>query len=108
MRDQAVYLANTMDQSEPSVFEGLVALTYLVTGGEHLWVARIYSILFWLLGGIALYALARRMTSPLAAIAPLIYYFFLPWSVIFSRIFQPDLPHGDADPMGGLHPVPLG
>ncbi len=90
-RDQAVFLANTMDPREPSVFEGLVAVTYLVTGGEHLWVARIYSILFWLLGGIALYALACRMTSPLAAIAPLIYYFFLPWSVIFSRIFQPDL-----------------
>jgi hypothetical protein len=91
LRDQAIYLANTMDPREPPVFEGLVAATYLVTGGELLWVARIYSILFWLLGGIALYALARRMTSPLAAIAPLIYYFFLPWSVIFSRIFQPDL-----------------
>jgi 4-amino-4-deoxy-L-arabinose transferase-like glycosyltransferase len=91
-RDQAVYLANTMDKNEPSVFEGLVALTYLVTGGEHLWVARIYAIIFWLLGGIALYFLASRMTSPIASIASLIYYFFLPWSVIFARIFQPDLP----------------
>ncbi|MFZ2095276.1 MAG: glycosyltransferase family 39 protein [Anaerolineales bacterium] len=91
LRAQAVYLAKTMDPREPSVFEGLVAVTYLVIGGEHLWVARIYAILFWLLGGIALYLLARRMTSPLAAIAPLIFYFFLPWSVIFSRIFQPDL-----------------
>lgn len=90
-RDQAIFLANTMDRREPSVFEGLVAVTYLVTGGESLWLARVYSILFWLLGGIALFALARRMTSSLAAIAPLIYYFFLPWSVIFSRIFQPDL-----------------
>jgi len=50
LRDQAVYLANTMDPREPSVFEGLVAVTYLITGGEHLWIARIYSILFWLLG----------------------------------------------------------
>jgi hypothetical protein len=91
LRDQAVYLMNTMDIREPSVFEGLVAVTYLLTGGEHLWVARVYSILFWLLGGIALYLLARRMTSPFAALASLIFYFFLPWSVIFSRIFQPDL-----------------
>jgi 4-amino-4-deoxy-L-arabinose transferase-like glycosyltransferase len=90
-RDQAVFLASTMDPREPPVFEGLVAVTYLVTGGEHLWVARIYAILFWLLGGVALYTLASRLTSPLAAIAPLIYYFFLPWSVIFSRIFQPDI-----------------
>jgi 4-amino-4-deoxy-L-arabinose transferase-like glycosyltransferase len=92
VRSQAVYLANTMDQNEPPVFEGLVAVTYLAIGGEQLWVSRIYAILFWLLGGMALYALAKRMTSPLAAIAPLIYYFFIPWSVIFGRIFQPDLP----------------
>jgi hypothetical protein len=90
-RAQAVYLANTMDPREPSVFEGLVALTYLVAGGEHLWIARLYAILFWMSGGLALYLLARRMTSAMAAIAPLIFYFFLPWSVIFSRIFQPDL-----------------
>jgi hypothetical protein len=44
MRDQAVYLANTMDRREPSVFECLVAVTYLVIGGETLWVARVYSI----------------------------------------------------------------
>lgn len=92
VRNQAVYLSNTMDDNEPPVFESLVALTYLVTGGENLWVARIYAIVFWLLGGVALYLLARRMTSPIAAIAPLIYYFFLPWSVIFGRTFLPDLP----------------
>jgi hypothetical protein len=44
MRDQAVYLANTMDRREPSVFEGLVAVTYLVIGGETLWVACVYSV----------------------------------------------------------------
>jgi 4-amino-4-deoxy-L-arabinose transferase-like glycosyltransferase len=91
VRDQAVFLANTMDRREPPVFEGMVAVTYLLTGGERLWIARVWAILFWLLGGIALYALARRMTSAAAALAPIIYYFFLPWSVIFGRIFQPDL-----------------
>jgi hypothetical protein len=91
LRDQAVYLAKTMDQLEPSVFQGLVALTYLVSGGEHLWIARIYAILFWLLGGLALFLLTRRVTSSLAAVISLVFYFFLPWSVIFSRIFQPDL-----------------
>lgn len=91
LRDQAVYLENTMDPREPSVFEGMVALTYLVSGGEYLWIARVYAILFWLLGGVALYLLAKRITSAMAAIAALVFYFFLPWSVIFSRIFQPDL-----------------
>ncbi len=92
LRSQAVYLANTMDKNEPGVFESIVGATYLLTGGEVLWVARIYAILFWLLGGVALYLLASKLTSPAAAIAPLIYYFFLPWSVIFGRIFQPELP----------------
>jgi 4-amino-4-deoxy-L-arabinose transferase-like glycosyltransferase len=90
-RDQAVFLANTMDRREPSVFESLVAVSYLVTGGERLWIARVWAIVFWLLGGVALYLLARRLTSAAAALAPIIYYFFLPWSVIFGRIFQPDL-----------------
>jgi hypothetical protein len=90
-RQQAAYLAGTMDPREPSVFEGLVAVTYLLVGGETLWVARLYAILFWVLGGLALYLLASRLTSTLAAIIPLAYYLFLPWSVIFSRIFQPDL-----------------
>ncbi len=91
VRAKAEYLASTMDQNEPPVFDGLVGLTYLAIGGEVLWVARVYAILFWLLGGVALYFLARRITSPVAAIAPLIYYFFLPWGVIFSRVFEPDL-----------------
>ncbi len=90
-RATAVYLSQVISPREPSVFEGLVALTYLVTGGEHLWIARLYAILFWLLGGIPLYLLARRLTSPVAAIAPLIFYFFIPWSVLFSRTFLPDL-----------------
>ena len=67
LRDQAVYLENTMDPREPSVFEGMVALTYLVSGGEYLWIARVYAILFWLLGGVALYLLAKRITSAMAA-----------------------------------------
>ncbi len=92
LRSQAISVANTMDRNEPAVFESIVGFTYLLAGGEHLWIARVYAILFWLLGGIALYALASRLTSPIASIAPLIYYFFLPWSVIFGRIFQPELP----------------
>jgi Dolichyl-phosphate-mannose-protein mannosyltransferase len=91
VRSQAVYLANTMDLNEPAIYEAIVAVTYLATGGEHLWVARIYAIIFWLLGGVALFLLARKLTSTLAAIAPLIFYFFLPWSVIFSRVFEPDV-----------------
>ncbi len=92
LRAKAENVAATMDENEPPIFDGLVGLTYLAIGGEVLWVGRVYAILIWMLGGLALYLLARRFTSPVAAIATLIYFLFLPWSVIFSRIFQPDLP----------------
>src|SRR5215211_6607256 len=43
-------------QVEPVVFERLVAYTYRFVG-EQLWIARIFSSLFWLLGGMFLFLL---------------------------------------------------
>jgi 4-amino-4-deoxy-L-arabinose transferase-like glycosyltransferase len=52
--------------------------------------ARVWSTLFWLLAGIALFDLARRAVSPWAALLALAYYLVLPFSVQASRSFQPD------------------
>jgi len=71
LREKAISIASTMEAYEPPLLERLVAVTYLITGGEHLWVARLYSIFFWLIGGGALYALARRLTSIPGALASL-------------------------------------
>src|SRR6185295_13229848 len=38
---------------EPPVIEMMTALTYRVTG-EYVWIARIYSSLFWVLAGVFL------------------------------------------------------
>ena len=51
---------------EPPVLETLVSQTYRLTG-EHLWVARIYSSLFWVLGGLALFLLIQEFASTSAA-----------------------------------------
>ena len=75
---------------EPPIFESIVALTYRVIGSDPLWVARIYAILFWLIGGLALFALARVMTSVDGAVIAQAYYLFLPFGIIASRSFQPD------------------
>src|SRR5512134_1350495 len=48
--------------SKPTVFESLVAYTYRFTG-EQVWVPRMYSSLFWLIGGIFLFLLARDFVS---------------------------------------------
>lgn len=74
---------------EPEVVERLVAITYRYTG-EKLWVARIYSSAFWILGGVFLYFLARNMVSGEAALAAVAFYLFLPYGLVASRSFQPD------------------
>jgi 4-amino-4-deoxy-L-arabinose transferase-like glycosyltransferase len=74
---------------EPEFFERLVAWSYRFTG-EQVWVARIYSSLFWVIGGIFLYLLARELVSAAGALASLAFYLFLPYAVIASRSFQPD------------------
>jgi len=86
----ATSLANGIADYEPPIVEHIVAFTYLLAGGEHLWIARLYSILFWAIGGVALFALARRMTTPAGALFALGYYLLLPFAVYASRSFQPE------------------
>ena len=61
-----------------------------VIGSEQLWISRIFSSLFWLIGGMALFSLARKHTSFWAAMVGLAFYLCLPFSIIASRSFQPD------------------
>ena len=75
---------------EPEVIENITVATYRVAGGEYVWIARIYSSLFWVLGGIALYSLTRGMVSSDGGIVALIYYLFVPFGLVASRTFQPD------------------
>ena len=89
-REMAINFGMSTGQFEPPILETLVAYTYLITGGENPWIARIYNSLFWIIGGITLFALSRRMTSPGAALVVLEYYLLLPFGAQASRSFQPD------------------
>jgi 4-amino-4-deoxy-L-arabinose transferase-like glycosyltransferase len=89
MRQKAIELAELEDY-EPPILEQIVGLTYLAVGVEQFWIARIYQALFWLVGGIILFGLARRYTGFWASLLGLAFYLFLPFSVIASRSFQPD------------------
>jgi hypothetical protein len=75
---------------EPIVLETIVANTYRVIGSDPVWVARIYSSLFWIMGGLALYFLTSTMTSPDGGVLAVAYYLFVPFGIIASRSFQPD------------------
>ena len=87
--EAAIRQAKLKADVEPVIFERVVAFTYRFIG-EQLWVARIYSSLFWLIGGIFLFMLVRELISFEGAIVSTAYYLFFPYSIIASRSFQPD------------------
>ena len=88
-RKMAIQQWRTKAEVEPEVFEHLVAFTYRFTG-EQLWVARVYSSLFWLIGGGFLFLLVRELFSVDGAVLSTAYYIFFPYAVAASRSFQPD------------------
>src|SRR5512134_3659057 len=71
--ETAIRFAKLKADVEPVVFERLVAFTYGFTG-EQLWIARVYSSLFWLIGGIFLFLLARDFVSFEGALTSTAYY----------------------------------
>jgi 4-amino-4-deoxy-L-arabinose transferase-like glycosyltransferase len=88
-RKMAVQQWKTKAEVEPEAFERLVAFTYRFTG-EQLWVPRVYSSLFWLIGGVFLFLLVKELVSVDGAVAAAAYYLLFPYAIIASRSFQPD------------------
>jgi hypothetical protein len=74
---------------EPPIMESLVAFTYRVIG-EHIWVGRVYASLFWLVGGIAIWLLAKELSMREGGIIALAYFLFLPFGITASQAFMPD------------------
>lgn len=89
-RQRAIAFWYSTGQYEPSLLEAVVARTYLLVGGEYPWIARIYTSVFWIIGGVALFALGKRSVAWSGALAGLAYYLILPFAVQASRSFQPD------------------
>jgi len=74
---------------EPPIMESLTALTYNLIG-EHIWVGRIYASLFWLLGGLAIWLLAKEMSMLKGGILAMAYFLFNPFGMTASQAFMPD------------------
>lgn len=88
-RDIALRAYRTDATLEPPVLDSLVAAAYRVFG-EHLWIARIYSSVFWMIGGIFLFLLARELLTLDESLLALTFYLLLPYGIFASRSFQPD------------------
>jgi hypothetical protein len=75
---------------EPPIMEFLVSIGYRILGGEHFWLPRLLSSLFWLIGGGILYLIGKKIADADAALFGMAFYLFLPFGVVASRSFQPD------------------
>ena len=89
IRQTAQELAR-LEVYEPPILEAIVGFTDYLLGGEYFWLGRVYNALFWCLGGLAIFLLGSNYVGFPALLVGLSFYFFLPFSVIASRSFQPD------------------
>jgi hypothetical protein len=89
-RDFAVQQGKTKVTIEPEIIEYSAVFFYRLTGVEQLWIPRMFSALFWLVGGIFVYLLARDLVSTDGAVLSLAFYLFAPYGIFASRSFQPD------------------
>jgi len=74
---------------EPPILEVVSSFAYRIFG-EHLWIPRLLSAMFWVVGGAFLYQIAKKISSPNAAMFSVFFYLFVPFSVFASRAFMPD------------------
>ncbi len=89
-RESIIRQRSALGRYEPPILETLAAYGYRLAGGETWVVPRLINTFFWLLGGLALFDLARRAVNEDGAFVTLAFYLLLPFSVQASRSFQPD------------------
>jgi 4-amino-4-deoxy-L-arabinose transferase-like glycosyltransferase len=91
-RERQVAISSRQKQGilEPPIMELLVSIGYRFLGGEHFWLPRLLSSVFWLIGGAFLYLIGKRIADEHSALFGTAFYLFLPFAVVASRSFQPD------------------
>jgi hypothetical protein len=89
-REMSAKLVAKQPVLEPPVTEWLASLFYRVVGREDMRLGRLLTVFFWLVGGVLLFLLARRLVGADAGVLALAYYLFLPLAVLLSRSFQAD------------------
>ena len=75
---------------EPPIMESIAVALYVLAGGVEVWIPRLLSSLFWLLGAVPLYLLVRRTVSSDGAVVSTAFYLLLPYGVFASRTFMPN------------------
>lgn len=75
---------------EPQIMETLTAFGYRVFGSEQLWIARLWAILFWMVGGVFLFLITEEIADFAAGTFAVAFYMVWPYAAMASRAFQPE------------------
>ena len=89
-REAAFTSKERLGTLEPPILEFLVAAIYDLVGGEHLWIAKMLTAIFWVISGFFFYKLARKLMPEGTAVFVTGYYLLVPLGIITSRSFQPE------------------
>jgi len=80
----------TSEGKGPPLTEYLVSLIYRATGGESDWAPHLVCSVFWLIGGIFVFLVAKKFTRPTAAAIATAFYLLVPFGIFMTRSFQPE------------------
>ncbi len=77
---------------EPPIMEAIAVGIYRLVGHEILWFPRLLASIFWTLGGVFIYLIARWLYSSNSASAlfAVTIYLFIPYAIAVGRIFMPE------------------
>lgn len=79
-----------LEPFEPPLLELAAARFYRASDGERIWFPRLLSSLAWLVGGVFLALLARRLTNGAGTLTAVALYVVWPYAAWHSRKFMPD------------------
>lgn len=89
-REFGINVGSWEPRIEPPIMEYLTAYIYAAFDREVMVVPRLLSIIFWVVGGIPVFLLSKRLMNLNGAFTTVAIYLYLPFGVVYSRTFQPD------------------
>jgi len=82
--------STALGSREPKIIEHLAVGGYKLFKGEHIWIPRLLSVLFWIFGALLIYLLVKKLFNPVGALFSILFYLFLPSGMNISRSFMPE------------------
>jgi len=79
-----------LNKLEPPILEKITSWGYQLIGEEVFWFPRLLNIIFWMLGALLLYFIARRLASISSALVACGVFILLPYGVQASRALMPE------------------